>query len=313
MRNPAITRRIWLFTAISAAACDAERIQSPSGSMESLLFSASSVTEWATPVLLDAPINSASRELSAALSPDGLSLYFGSDRGGFGAIDIWASRRGCTTCPWGTPVNLGSNINSAGGDGGAVLSPSGHVLFFSSARDGTLGGEDLWISFRRDTRNDLAWGPAINLGPKVNTPSDERGPAYVRSLLLTGTLLYFDRNGDIFQVVVRYDGRVTVAAEPVAELNSTATDMGVSISADGKEIFFGSLRAGGIGVSDIWTSTRARLGDPWSAPRNLGAPVNSQFADLPGHLSHDGKTMVFQAGAQRGGLGLQDIWMTTRP
>ncbi len=315
MRNPAFARRIWLVTAISGAACGGERIQSPGYGAHVLSSTASFQSdEWATPVLLEAPINSPSRELSAALSPDGLSLYFGSDRaGGFGAIDIWASRRECLSCPWGTPVNLGANINSAGGDGGAVLNPSGHVLFFSGAREGTLGGEDLWISFRRDPHNDLAWGPAINLGPKVNTLSDERGPAYVRSLLLTGSLLYFDRDGDILQVVVRHDGRVTIAAEPVAELNSSEIDMGASISADGKEIFFGSLRPGGQGLSDIWTSTRASVRDPWSTPTIIGAPLNSRFADLPGHLSQDGKTMVFQAGAQRGGLGLQDIWMTTRP
>src|SRR2546430_4868095 len=46
--------------------------------------------------------------------------------------------------------------------------------------------------------------------------------------------------------------------------------------ADGREIFFDSRRPGGMGF-DIWTSTRPSVHDDWSAPVNLGAPVNSQF------------------------------------
>ena len=74
-------------------------------------------SEWSEPVHLDAPINSPFRELGAALSPDELSIYFGSNRPdptAQGAFDIWVSHRACRECPWEDPVNLGPNINSTG-------------------------------------------------------------------------------------------------------------------------------------------------------------------------------------------------------
>jgi len=111
-------------------------------------------SEWSEPVHLDAPVNSAFRELGARLSPDELSLYFGSDRpGGLGAFDIWVSRRACLECPWEAPANLCPNINSFGGDGAPALSPDGLLLFFSGAR---AGGEDIWVSRRSDPNNGLS-------------------------------------------------------------------------------------------------------------------------------------------------------------
>lgn len=76
-------------------------------------------------------------------------------------------------------------------------------------------------------------------------------------------------------------------------------------------VFF-SGRPGGLGGADLWVSTRRNVTDPWSEPVNLGAPVNTSAAELDGSLSHDGTTLVFPAGAARGGLGLQDIWISTR-
>jgi len=67
-----------------------------------------------------------------------------------------------------------------------------------------------------------------------------------------------------------------------------------------------------VGLADLWVSTRQSVNDPWSAPRDLGTPVNSEFAELSATLSQDGRTLFFTAAAGRGGLGLQDLWMSTR-
>ncbi len=62
---------------------------------------------------------------------------------------------------------------------------------------------------------------------------------------------------------------------------------------------------------DIWVSTRQNTHDPWSAPVNLGSPVNTQFAEFQPDLSHDGRTLLFIAAQAQGGLGGFDIWMST--
>jgi len=52
-------------------------------------------------------VNSDAFETSAAISADGLTLWFGSDRaGGFGSTDIWMSTRPDRLAAWSTPVNV---------------------------------------------------------------------------------------------------------------------------------------------------------------------------------------------------------------
>lgn len=273
-------------------------------------------SEWSPPVHMASPISSSARDLAAKLSPDGLSLYVSSDRaGGFGAIDIWASRRACLECPWGDAINLGANINSAVGDGGVSFSADGLTLYFSSGRSGGYGGEDLWISHRTDASDDLGWGPAVNLGQDVNTPLEEQGTAYFRGRGTSGVrVLYFVRLGDIYAARLSNHGEVLAPATPVAEVNDPiATDNGPTVSTDGREIFFWSNRIGGSGGADLWTATRRRAQDPWSTPQNLGSLFNTPVADLEPGLSRDGQTLFFSAGANaRPSLGFQDIWMSTR-
>jgi Tol biopolymer transport system component len=69
-------------------------------------------------------------------------------------------------------------------------------------------------------------------------------------------------------------------ALPVVEVNSAQAD-GCPIEApDGRRLFIASNRPGTLGGNDIWVAERDRVGAPWGAPRNLGAPVNSAAADF---------------------------------
>jgi WD40-like Beta Propeller Repeat len=49
----------------------------------------------------------------------------------------------------------------------------------------------------------------------------------------------------------------------------------------------------------------------WSSPRNVGAPVNTDFNDTYAYLSHDELTMYFTSD-RTGSLGGDDLWYTTR-
>ena len=61
-------------------------------------------SEWSVPVNLGPQINTAASEGNAALSKDGLSLYFQSNRsGGVGGSDIWVSQRASGDASWGRP------------------------------------------------------------------------------------------------------------------------------------------------------------------------------------------------------------------
>jgi len=158
--------------------------------------------QWDTPVNLGPIINSSAQEVSVSISNNALVMIFASNRaGGSGNYDLWMSTRPTTQQDWGTPVNLGSLVNSSGADYECCLSCDGLVLLFMSDRSGGLGGSDAWMTVRKSIND--PWGTPVNLGPPVNT-SGEDGNVMISADLRT---LYFvsNRTGgvgnyDIWQV-----------------------------------------------------------------------------------------------------------------
>ncbi|MFC1603942.1 LamG-like jellyroll fold domain-containing protein [Planctomycetota bacterium] len=130
---------------------------------------------WRTPVNLGTSVNTGSADVTPTMSGDGLTMVFVSNRsGGSGRADIWMATRTTTQNEWGAATNLKSGINTSYFDGEPAISADGLVLFFTSDRGGGLGGWDLWMSTRK-TQDD-SWSQSVNLGPMVNTSSDESTP-----------------------------------------------------------------------------------------------------------------------------------------
>ncbi len=329
MRNATLYRLILLTPLTPVLACAPES-DVPVVGLQAMSFANS---EWSEPVLLDAPVNSRCQDQTPTMSKDELSLYFLSDRpGGFGNLvsttgcmdnfDLWVAQRSSTDGAWETAVNLGPTINTTRNEAGPALSPDGHVLFFSSDRATTGILHDIYLAHRADPKDDLGWGPPRPLGPDVNTTLHEAGPFYSQSAEDGSANLYFYRgsdNGattDIYYAPVTRDGETRGPAVLVSELSYPGRPDGfVTVRADGKEILFNSgrpLTPGGANAFDIWVATRPSTHDAWSAPVNLGPPVNTTFAEFQPDLSHDGRTLLFIAGVARGGLGGFDIWMSTR-
>ncbi|MGC4072455.1 MAG: hypothetical protein QM760_08060 [Nibricoccus sp.] len=92
---------------------------------------------------LGSVINSAHEEWDPFIAPDGSYVLFVSDRpGGVGGVDIYVSFK--RDDAWMAPMNLGPEINSAGNEVAARVSPDGKFLFFDRAAD---GGQDIfWVS-----------------------------------------------------------------------------------------------------------------------------------------------------------------------
>ncbi len=100
--------------------------------------------QWTAPVNLGPTINSEYDDREPAISPNGQSMYFSSNRpGGFGNGDIWVSHR--TNGQWTAPKNLGPEINSAGGEREPEISKDGRRLFYTGVRPGGIGIDDLWV------------------------------------------------------------------------------------------------------------------------------------------------------------------------
>ena len=100
-------------------------------------------------------------------------------------------------------------------------------------------------------------------------------------------------------------------------VNSPSGDSGPSVTEDGLELYFTSMRPGGFGGPDIYVTTRASTSDPWGPALNLGAKINtaygnSLYGDWSGGISHDGLTMFFASARPPGNASNLDIWMTRR-
>src|SRR5438270_4994380 len=196
---------------------------------------------WSVPENLGAVVNSTSNEQHPALSPDGLSLYFSSDRpGGAGGFDLWVSHRVNTTSAWQNPVTI-TGLNGSSSEFAPAFDPSGQWLFFGSERDGGCGGRDLWVSYRSNKKDDLGWKLPINLGCGLSWPGFDDGPTYFREKKSgIGTLFFIsDRPGgfggrDVWMVSHRNGGAFSAPVN-VAELNSDADDSRPAVRADGLE------------------------------------------------------------------------------
>jgi hypothetical protein len=277
---------------------------------------------WSVPQNLGAVVNSAAIDQHPALSPDGLSLYFSSERaGGAGGADIWVAHRDTSTSVWGAPVPI-PTLNSVASEFAPAFDRSGQWLFFGSERDGGCGGRDLWVSFRRSPKNDQGWVPPVNLGcGRLGWPGFDDGPTYFHDEKTGTGAMYFisDRPGglggrDVWTASNRNGGAFSAPVN-VTELNSAVDDTRPAIRSDGLEFFFGSVRPGSVPLgttpsADIWVSTRPSTTAAWSAPVNVTS-VNTSATEGAPALSMDGTTMVFQSN-RPDTLGGLDLYITTR-
>jgi len=123
---------------------------------------------WAIPQHL-AEVNSAYWESQPALSVDGKSLIFASNRpGGFGGSDLWIShfQNGKRY----EPQNMGNILNTAGNEMAPFWHFDGQTLYFSSDGHPGMGGTDLFMS-RKDTSG--FWQKPVNLGFPINRGANE--------------------------------------------------------------------------------------------------------------------------------------------
>jgi hypothetical protein len=104
---------------------------------------------------------------------------------------------------------------------------------------------------------------------------------------------------------------VRVEAEPGTDpaFNGSALDGCPFISRDERTFYMASNRPGGLGGIDIWVARRNSPDDPWGAPENLGAPVNSPANDFCPTIDRNDHTLYFVSN-RAGGCGGADIYLT---
>jgi len=262
------------------------------------------------PVNLGSTLNSPSSDFTDFISTDGLEMYLCSDRsGGYGGVDIWISRRSTIDEDWGTPENLGPPVNTSYYDYEAYISSDCLELYFVSfQRPGGHGGDDIWVSRRQS--KEAVWGTPVNLGPEVNSSTNEWSP----SISPNGLELYFVRRSGGYGSDDIWVSRRATTNDPWGEpvnlgpiVNSSASESMTFLSSDGLSLFFSEdtgapIRPGGFGNLDGWLTRRASVSDPWGTPMNLGPIVNTSSLDCGPRPSPDG-SMLYFCSERPGGYG----------
>lgn len=279
-------------------------------------------SDWSAPVSLGPIVNSPFNDFGPAISRDGLSLYFASNRPTdpddlVQDQNIWVAQRPTEDSPWGAPVPVPVINTTTFIENVPALSRDGHWLFLNSNRPEGFGDFDIWASFRFHAHDDFGWQPPVNLGAGVNSAFFDAGASFFENDDVGVPLLFFGSSrpggpggADIYVSQQMADGSFGPASL-VVELSSPQEDQRPAIRFDGLELFLFSNRVGTFGGTDLWASTRNTVAEPWSPPENLGPTINSTSLDQQAYIASDRETLFFTSN-RPGGLGGLDLYVTTR-
>jgi peptidoglycan-associated lipoprotein len=192
-----------------------------------------STDKWSSPEHLIV-VNSNFDDKMPAISPDGKSLVFSSNRpGGFGEFDLWVSVRDSFTGTWSNPQNLGNKINTKHNETMPSYHYDGVTLYFSSDRN----SEDYRYSIYQADLEDMSLLMAEGEIPE-NTPDE------------------VPKGNPIFPTI----RSVKKLSTP---FNLTSDSEGISFTHDGLWAYYASNREGGEGQFDIY---RARVSEEMRKP-----------------------------------------------
>ena len=194
--------------------------------------------------------DSKENDFDPAFAPDGLGVYFFSNRkGGLGGDDIYFVSFDPKTASYGAAVNLGPEINSPKDEWAPAVSPDGATLLFATDGRGGRGKHDLFVAEREGKR----WVRARNLA-ELNTEKEDLDATFLpegHSIVLT--------SGDLEGTVALYyvpwvSGRYGSRQALGETVNlRDASSFGPSVSATELGVlYFNSRRPGGPGRQDIY-------------------------------------------------------------
>jgi len=155
---------------------------------------------------------------------------------------------------WSPVRSVSRKINLPGSwESQPSISSDGNILYFVSDRVGGYGGYDIYRSIKNDEGE---WGTPINMGPTINSKSNEKSP-FIHP---DGKTLYFSSDGwfgmggyDIFYSRLKDDGTWSKPKNIGYPINSPDDEVGFFVSTDGSRGFFASNKFSEKGGWDLYS------------------------------------------------------------
>lgn len=267
-------------------------------------------------VNLGRDVNTAYHEGAPVVSADGKTLYFfvhnhpENTYGKEGSQDIWFSEMG-EDGKWGSAQHLGKPLNDHKANQVFTVLPDNQTLFIRGGSSKNKDGfsfthkegatwskpEDIVIDDFKNMHKGKFYGATV--------ASDRQHMILYFSEKENGTFsdLYISKHleGDQWSKPVKLDNTINTERDEFAPF----------LAPDDKTMYYSSNRKDmGIGGSDIYKVTR--LDDTWlnwSAPQNVGRPLNTRAFDA--YMSVDRHNNVFttQSGSTIDGGNLDIFWL----
>ena len=244
---------------------------------------------WGTPTRI-AELATANDDWGGQITPDGLALYFNTER------TIYVARRPDRASMFGTPTTL---PELGGGDQGNPSTTGDELeLYFDSNR---AGDYSVWTAQRSSPA--CAFGPptqlaVLDVGASATAPfvSPDGLRLYYMLGLPEGTLMWTSRASrtDAF-----------VAGTPITGIVGTMHGT-PALSADQLSIYYDS---GVNPTRDLSTASRATIADPFAAATQLSVDTADDEADAS--ITADGLELHF-ASNRPGGPGGSDLYVAKR-
>lgn len=196
-----------------------------------------------------AEVSSSDYETSPAVSLDGLSLYFGSDRsGGAGLVDVWMATRPDRASPWGAITNLAA-LNSSAKD---IPRPPGQhdlVMPMASQRDSSVGYET-YLAARPAAGASFA-SPTIVPGLAAADDAVADGFLTDDGLALFYSVTPPDQAPDLYVAQRASTADAFSAPAPLTDLDTASDERDPWLSPDGTTFFFSSDRGGTLQIYEV--------------------------------------------------------------
>lgn len=221
-------------------------VQSPNEELSGIFKTEKTNGIWNEPILVS--FSGEFKDLEPYLSPDGLHLYFASNRPllktekDIKDFDIWVVSRKNTKDLWSEPKNLGAPINTEHNEFYPAISTSKNI-YFTSDRPSAIGKDDIFISeWNNGTYNDVT-----SLSTSINTASYEFN-SYIapdESFIMFSGYNRKDGlgSGDLYISFKDTDGAWSESKNMGVTVNSKAMDYCPFVDWKTKTLYFTSRRS----------------------------------------------------------------------
>jgi hypothetical protein len=218
---------------------------------DAVMFSRLVGGKWTAPINITPELQSDGDFYISCLSADGKQLFLSKDDN-YNSDIFYSTFNGKS---WSKTIKLNKNINTRYWESHAFISDDGMQLIFASDRPGGFGGLDLYISGK--VKGD--WGPAVNLGPEINTPFNEDRPFLINN----GKTLFFSSQGhenlggyDLFRSDLQSNNLWSKPKNLGYPINTPDDNIFFMPIGDGKSGYYSVFKeSGGFGKEDIYKIT----------------------------------------------------------